>query len=217
MLNILQKFLTYTTIQGRKALPWHEHGLGLQLPQGPRLDAQLHPQGPCAIPAPSTQLTTASTIPSCQTQLWSKGAVCKDTDMLTLLPKEDKQFIQEVIGIFLYYAQYVDSTMLAALGSIATQQANPTEKTMKKYDNFWTMPLLILMQSSHTMQVTRSLRVTAMHHTSQNQRHAAGQVDISSCPTTPPNHQTMAPSSQLHKLSKQSCPQRQRLRWELST
>jgi hypothetical protein len=52
-------------------------------------------------------------------------------DTLSLPPKEDKKFIQEVIGI-LYYARCVNSTMLAALGSIATQEANPTENTMKK-------------------------------------------------------------------------------------
>jgi hypothetical protein len=56
----------------------------------------------------------------------------EDTDTSALLPKEDKKFIQEVIGTFLYYVQCVNSTMLAALGSIATQQANPTENTMKK-------------------------------------------------------------------------------------
>jgi hypothetical protein len=56
----------------------------------------------------------------------------EDTDTSALLPKEDKKFIQEVIGTFLYYVRCVNSTMLAALGSIATQQANPTKNTMKK-------------------------------------------------------------------------------------
>jgi hypothetical protein len=39
--------------------------------------------------------------------------------------------VQEVLGTFLYYARAVDNTMLAAIGSIATQQANATEATMK--------------------------------------------------------------------------------------
>ena len=34
--------------------------------------------------------------------------------------------------MFLYYAQAVDATMLPALGSIASQQVNPTEHTMQK-------------------------------------------------------------------------------------
>jgi hypothetical protein len=56
----------------------------------------------------------------------------EDTDTSALLPKEDKKFIQEVIGTFLYNARCVDSIMLAALGSIATQQANPPKNTIKK-------------------------------------------------------------------------------------
>ena len=50
-------------------------------------------------------------------------------------PKE-KKFIQEVTGTFLYYAIAVDATMLPALGFIATQQASPTENTMKKVKHF---------------------------------------------------------------------------------
>jgi hypothetical protein len=45
-----------------------------------------------------------------------------------------------------------------------------------------------------------------MHCTYPNQRHAARRVDISSCSTTQPNHRTMAPSSQLHRFSRRSCP-----------
>jgi hypothetical protein len=37
------------------------------------------------------------------------------------LSKEDKKYVQEVVGTFVYYAQCIDSTMLTALGSIATQ------------------------------------------------------------------------------------------------
>jgi hypothetical protein len=66
----------------------------------------------------------------------AKAKYTEDTDTSALLPKEDKKFIQEVIGTFLYYAQCVNSTMLAALGFIATQQAKPTKNTMKKYNNF---------------------------------------------------------------------------------
>jgi len=48
------------------------------------------------------------------------------------LDKAGKKFIQEVCGTLLYYARAVDCTMLAALGSIATQQANPTQLTLTK-------------------------------------------------------------------------------------
>ncbi len=60
------------------------------------------------------------------------------------------------------------------------------------------MPPLILVQLSRTTQVTWSLQDTATHHTSPNLRCAARREDISSCPTTLPNNQTMGPSSQLH-------------------
>jgi hypothetical protein len=58
---------------------------------------------------------------------------------MTLPPsstKRKKTFVQEVIGMFLYYARCVDSTMLTALGSLATQQANPTVNTMIKVRQF---------------------------------------------------------------------------------
>ncbi len=57
-------------------------------------------------------------------------------DTLTLLPPKDKKFIQEVISTFLYYVRCANSTMLVALGSIATQQTNPTKNTMKKVRQF---------------------------------------------------------------------------------
>jgi hypothetical protein len=124
----------------------------------------------------------------------AKVQYTEDTDTSALLPQKDKKFIQKVIGTFLYYAQCVDSTMLVALGSIATQQANPTENTMKKVRQF------LDYASTHPDAIVT-------YHTSDtslNQRHAAGQVDISSCPATLPNHQTMVPSLQLHRLSRQS-------------
>ena len=49
-----------------------------------------------------------------------------------LLDKAVKKSFQEVCVTLLYYAQAVDCTMLAALGSIATQQESPTANTMRK-------------------------------------------------------------------------------------
>ena len=48
------------------------------------------------------------------------------------LDKAGKKYIQQVVGTLLYYARAVDCTMLAALGSIATQQSKPTQNTMNK-------------------------------------------------------------------------------------
>jgi hypothetical protein len=85
----------------------------------------------------------------------AKAQYTEDTDTSALLSKEDKKFIQEVIGTFLYYVQCVDSTMLVGLGSIATQQANPTENMMKKVQHFLdyasTHPDAIIMYHSSDM------------------------------------------------------------------
>jgi hypothetical protein len=40
---------------------------------------------------------------------------------------EDKKYIEQVIGTLNYYARSIDNTMLVALSSIATEQANPTK------------------------------------------------------------------------------------------
>ena len=42
-----------------------------------------------------------------------------------------KTDVQEVLGTFLFYARAVDVTLLKAIGSLATQQPNPTETTME--------------------------------------------------------------------------------------
>ena len=52
------------------------------------------------------------------------------------LSKEEKTYVQEVIGTFLYYGRCVDASMLPALGTLATQQASPTENTMIKIKQF---------------------------------------------------------------------------------
>ncbi len=82
-------------------------------------------------------------------------------DMLPPLDKSSKKFVQEVVGTFLYYARCVDSTMLTALCSIATQQANPTKNTMLKVKQFLdyaaTHPdALVTYQASNRVQAAHS-------------------------------------------------------------
>ena len=54
----------------------------------------------------------------------------KPEDSTRLLSKEEKKFVQQVLGTFLYYGRAVDSTMLTTLSSIASTQAEPTQDTM---------------------------------------------------------------------------------------
>ena len=53
-----------------------------------------------------------------------------------MLGKENKKYIQQVLGTFLYYARAADPTILVALSAIASEQASPTKSTMKKVDQF---------------------------------------------------------------------------------
>jgi hypothetical protein len=49
-----------------------------------------------------------------------------------LLDKSNKMNVQAVTGTLLYYARAVNSTILTALNTIATQQAAPTESTLEE-------------------------------------------------------------------------------------
>jgi hypothetical protein len=60
----------------------------------------------------------------------------KDNNVTNLLSKEEKKYIQQVLGTFLYYGRAVDLTMLTALSSIASTQAKPTEETMENIKLF---------------------------------------------------------------------------------
>ena len=56
----------------------------------------------------------------------------KQEDTSPKLDNEPKKFVQQVTGTFLYYTRSVDPTMLMALSSIASEQANPTQQTLDK-------------------------------------------------------------------------------------
>ena len=60
----------------------------------------------------------------------------KDINKSPLVSKEDKKFIMEVTGTFLFNAIAVDSTMLPALSDLAYEQSNPTEAKMKRCKQF---------------------------------------------------------------------------------
>ena len=55
-----------------------------------------------------------------------------DIDTFTKLGANDTKFIQQVTGTFLYYTRSVDTTMLVALITIASDQYAPTANTMGK-------------------------------------------------------------------------------------
>eukprot|EP00956_Cyclotella_meneghiniana_P027262 scaffold60751_cov36-Cyclotella_meneghiniana.AAC.6 len=65
-----------------------------------------------------------------------KAQYVEPMDESPLLDKNDKRFVQEVTGTFLFYARAVDATMLTALSSLASEQCSPTERTMEKVKQF---------------------------------------------------------------------------------
>ena len=52
-------------------------------------------------------------------------------DTSPALDVKDKLRVQEVLGVLLYYGRAVDSTILTAINTLASQQANATKETMK--------------------------------------------------------------------------------------
>jgi hypothetical protein len=57
-------------------------------------------------------------------------------DNTPALGKAGKKFIQELCRVFLHLARVVDGGLLPALSSLASQQANPTEKTIELCTKF---------------------------------------------------------------------------------
>ena len=51
-------------------------------------------------------------------------------DDTPLLPEERLKFIQQFVGVFLYYTIAIDNTILVALSNIGSEQARATSKTM---------------------------------------------------------------------------------------
>ena len=106
--------------------------------------------------------------------------------------KEEKTYIQEVTGTLLYYARCVDASMLAALGSLATQQANPTQNTMKKVkqllDYVATHPDAIVTYNASNMVLAAHSNASYLSKSNAQSR-AGGHF---SCQATPTRHSTMA-------------------------
>jgi hypothetical protein len=61
-----------------------------------------------------------------------KRQMAEEPDSTPLLSPADKTFVQQVVGVFLYYGRAVDLTILTALNSIAETQAAPTARTMQQ-------------------------------------------------------------------------------------
>ena len=62
----------------------------------------------------------------------AKVQFAPDEDTSQLTTKEEKAFVQQVVGTFLYCGRAFDGTMLTALSAIASEQDSPTDNTLSK-------------------------------------------------------------------------------------
>ena len=60
----------------------------------------------------------------------------EEEDTSPPLTAANNKLVQEVLGVFLYYGQAIDITMITALGTLATQKSAPTETTLRNFHNF---------------------------------------------------------------------------------
>jgi hypothetical protein len=105
--------------------------VGLQRTKSPPIDAQLHQQSPRPIPTPPPQKQQDQPYPHVKPAYGARKEYSQVEDNFPPLNKAGKNFIQEVCRVFLYLAQAVNGGLLPVLSSLASQQANPTEKTME--------------------------------------------------------------------------------------
>jgi hypothetical protein len=131
--------------------------------------------------------------------------------------KRTKKYIQEVISTFLYYARCVDSTMLPALGSLTTQQANPMQNTKKIVHQFLynaaTHPNANITYQASNMVLAGHSDASYLLETNAHSR-AGGHFFMSNDMQFPA---TMVQSSRSCKSSKRSCHSRRKQKLELST
>ena len=115
----------------------------------------------------------------------------KDDDDSPLLSKADKKFVQEVIGVFLYYAHAIDLTMLPALGTLATQQASPNQNTMKNIHQFFdyvaTHPDAIVTYYASNMVLAVHSNASYLSESNARSR-AGGHFFMSDNSADPPNN-----------------------------
>jgi hypothetical protein len=126
----------------------------------------------------------------------------ENVDTSPPLDKKGKKYIQEVIGTFLYYARCIDSTMLPALGSLTTQQANPMQNTKKivhkLLDYAATHPNAIITYRASDMALTGHNDASYLSETNARSR-AGGHFFMSNDEAIPGNNCAILTVSQIIK------------------
>jgi hypothetical protein len=149
------------------------------------------PSKPQHQPHPHTERTYGATI-----------QYAKKTDESPLLLAEGKTYIQQVLGVLLYYGRAVDATILVALSSIASMQAAPTELTMELIktllDYVATNPDAILTYKRSDMVLAVHSDASYLSEPGAHSR-AGGHFFMSSNVENPPNNGAVLNMSQIIK------------------
>ena len=115
----------------------------------------------------------------------------KALDNSPLLPPDRKTYIQQVLGVLMYYGRAVDATLLVALSSIASAQAAPTELTLslikQLLDYVSTHPDAILTYERSDMVVAVDSDASYLSEPKARSR-AGGHFYMSSDVDDPPNN-----------------------------
>jgi hypothetical protein len=118
------------------------------------------------------------------------------------LNKEDKRYVQQVIGVFLFYGRAVDGTMLCPLNAIAMDQENPTQETLKKVRKFMdyaaTHPDAIITYRKSDMILDGDSDASYLSKRGARSR-AGGHFFMSSNTPVPPNNGAVLTIAQLIK------------------
>ena len=126
----------------------------------------------------------------------------KGDDMSQPLSPEEKLYVQQVLGTFLFYGRAIDGTMLTALSAIASDQATPTQETMKK------IKLFLDYAATHpdaVLTYRRSDMVLAVHSDAsyltepKARSRAGGHMYLSSDTDLPPNNGAVLNVAQIIK------------------
>ena len=132
----------------------------------------------------------------------AKVQYAPDEDETRPLEKEEKTFVQQVVGVFLYYGRAVDSTMLVALSAIASDQAAPTEATLNKTKQFLdyaaTHPDAVLTYNKSDMVLAVHSDASYLSEPRARSR-AGGHFFMSSDTVSPPNNGAVLTVSQIIK------------------
>ncbi len=112
---------------------WPHHQVGLQWTKGPPINAQLRQQSPHPIPAHSPAKAAGPTISLCQAHIWGKEAIF--TRRQFPRPQQGRTKIHPR-GMRSISVPCTSDRLLPALSSLASHQANLTEKTMELCKQF---------------------------------------------------------------------------------